>query len=714
MPAKVSLSILIHSHQPVGNFEHVIEDAFQKSYRPFLDVLTRHPKIRLSLHYSGSLLLWLEAHHPDFIDQLRDLTRRGQIEHVGGGFYEPILVAIADPDKVTQIRRQAEFLYDRFGVQARGVWVTERVWEQGLISPLAEAGAQYAVLDDTHFLAAGLSLPALRQAYLTEESGARLILVPSLQSLRYTIPFREPEETLSILRDGLDRSSSLFAVGDDCEKFGVWPGTYKHCYADGWLERFFAALEGSADWLEAVTLSDYLEKHTPTGRVYLPAASYPEMMTWALPAEAIIEIEECIEETRLMPDGGRFRRFLRGGQWRNFLVKYPESNQMQKLALRAGRRLEGLRQAAPGTANCRVLDEALDHLLAAQCNDAYWHGIFGGLYAPHLRSGVLSRLIRAEQIMDGLERAKGSSGISLCIEDFDIDGRDEILLDHGCVSFVARPADGGTVSSLRFKPAAIDIINSLARRPEAYHRRIQQEGNHAPSVIPLASIHDRLPDGDGNLRAALRYDRYMRHSFRSYLFAGGKEWQDFDSLQLDECGEFAGGAWEVADLVQYTGSVQLRKSAEIGVREKRIVRAVKTFNTHADDLACTITCETALSGAIFGEAEPLSFGAEMVFNLLAPNSPDRYFVSGKSRHPLGFRGEFTESRLALVDERQHVEIALEAPGAAAWWVVPIETVSQSESGFERVYQGSAIMAVWDVGSASQASCVLRVQVASRP
>jgi alpha-amylase len=50
--------------------------------------------------------------------------------------------------------------------------------------------------------------------------------------------------------------------------------------------------------------------------------------------------------------------------------------------------------------------------------------------------------------------------------------------------------------------------------------------------------------------------------------------------------------------------------------------------------------------------------------------------------------------LRIVDEWQNVAATLAAPTAAQFWVAPIETVSESEEGFERVYQGSQILAVW--------------------
>ena len=92
--AKFQLTLLIHAHQPVGNFDDVFERAYAQSYLPFVEVLSRHPSIRVGLHYTGSLLEWIERAHPEYFERLRGLVERGQIEIVGGGYYEPILIAI--------------------------------------------------------------------------------------------------------------------------------------------------------------------------------------------------------------------------------------------------------------------------------------------------------------------------------------------------------------------------------------------------------------------------------------------------------------------------------------------------------------------------------------------------------------------------------------------------------------------------------------------
>jgi 4-alpha-glucanotransferase len=692
----VSLVFLIHSHQPVGNFDHVIEEAYQKSYRPFAETLLAHPRIRMSLHYTGILLEWLERHHPEFFELLGQLVERGQAELVGGGYYEPILPAIPDADKLAQIQKLADYLERHFGARPRGAWVAERVWEPSLARPLAEAGVEYVVLDDTHFLAAGLTPADLHGAYITEEVGAPLLLVPSLQVLRYTIPFRDPEETLQVLREGAQLPHRLFATGDDCEKFGVWPGTYDHCYTHHWLERFLAQIEEASSWLQTERVTDYLASHAPIGRIYLPTASYAEMMEWALPPEASRDFKACLEEAQRLPSGQRLQRFLRGGLWQNFLSKYSESNQIHKYMLEVSRRWQSISRRTPAGAEASArLADAQTHLLAGQCNDPYWHGIFGGLYAPHLRSAVLRNLIQAESLLDGLEPLAGNPGLVVETRDFDADGRAEVLARSPQVGMVLRPEDGGTVSSLRLKTADVELINSLMRRPEAYHEQVRQKvtSHDAPSEGP-ASIHERVWSKESNLSALLRYDHYARHAFRTYLFPASKQFEDFDLLRLEENAELAAGAWTMA--AEKAETFGLEKTVRVlsdGVEKP--LRASKRLTSRWENGVWRLECRSALSTED-GLSAPLVLGLELVFNLLAPDAPDRYFQAGEQRYPLEFKGELQAGELRLVDEWQRVQIVLSAEPRPCWWISPIETISQSESGFERVYQGSAILAVWEI------------------
>ncbi len=175
---KFELVLLIHAHQPVGNFDDVLERAYKDSYLPFIEVLSHHPAIRMGLHYSGPLLEWIERAHPEYFDRLRALVASGQVEMVGGGFYEPILVTIPPEDRLEQIARLAAYAEKHFKSRPRGAWLAERVWEPQLPSCLAPAGVEYTLVDDNHFLGAGFKLEQLFGYYISEYLVKKLRQIP--------------------------------------------------------------------------------------------------------------------------------------------------------------------------------------------------------------------------------------------------------------------------------------------------------------------------------------------------------------------------------------------------------------------------------------------------------------------------------------------------------------------------------------------------------
>jgi hypothetical protein len=197
---KFQLVLLIHAHQPVGNFDDVFERSYTSSYLPFIEVLERHPAIRVGLHYSGPLLEWIERAHPEYFERLAALVKSGQVEMVGGGFYEPVLIAIPPQDRLEQITRLADYIEKHFSARPRGAWLTERVWEPQIPSSLAPAGVEYTLLDDNHFLGAGFEPCQLYGYYTAEDLCQTVKVLPGLKTLRYMIPFRDVGETIEFLR----------------------------------------------------------------------------------------------------------------------------------------------------------------------------------------------------------------------------------------------------------------------------------------------------------------------------------------------------------------------------------------------------------------------------------------------------------------------------------------------------------------------------------
>ncbi len=716
--SKFHLVLLIHAHQPVGNFDDVMEYTYQHSYLPFLECVARHPSVRLGLHYSGSLLEWLAKRHPEYLHQIGALSARGQVEVVGGGFYEPILITIPLEDQVEQIRRLSHFIEEHFEKRPSGAWLAERVWEPHLPVALAEAGVDYTLVDDSHFLASGREMPELFGYYVAEDRGSTIKIIPGLQELRYLIPFGSVEDSIAFLRRAAqDHPGGMASTGDDMEKFGGWPHTWEHCFRDGWLDRFFTALENNQEWLETIPPGEALAAHPSLGRADLPTASYMEMMEWALPTPMRQKFHALLEEFKSRPD---VRRFLRGGFWRGFLSKYAESNLLHKKMLRVSSKLReaGPKGARKNAKSALLRTKAVTHLLRSQCNDAYWHGIFGGLYAPHLRTEMWRELVRAETIADALRN--GSRPYQRMTQlDFEKDGRDEIEITSPQFAVVVKPFMGGTLEVLDFRPSAVTLINSLQRRVETYHARLLQTVHPTEGVV---SIHEQMMVKEPGLEKYLKYDRWARNTFRLLLFSGGKTQADFEALRLEESATFAGGDYKIEQATPQ--EVRLAIQAPLqeiipGTDATGKLCAVKTlkFKSHAKGFDVTCRLDLALSGPAAQAASPLGFtvGLEIVLNLLAPNAPDRYFEFSGARQPLRWSGIVEGSHLRVADEWQNVAVKIDASGARQLWVAPIETVSESEEGFERVYQGSQILGVWNVelGSSEKwsAETVLHVTAA---
>jgi len=529
---KFKLALGIHNHQPVGNFQSVFEYAHDKCYKPFLELMKKHPTIKFSLHQSGILWDWQKNNRPEYFKLVKAMVNGGQMELLTGAFYEPILSVIPDRDKIGQIGMLTDYLNDHFGVDADGMWLAERVWEPHLPADIAAAGVRYLPLDDTHFKYAGLRDEHLFGNYVTEEEGKTVTLLPILKRLRYLIPFGKPEKTIEFLaRAAQEHPGGLAVYADDGEKFGSWPNTYKHIYEDGWLEKFLTLLEKNSDWLEIISLGEAVRTTKPLGRVYLPTASYSEMLHWALPADSFIDYEELENKLKDLKLFDHYGRFVRGGHWRGFLAKYPESNLMHKKML-AVSDLYAEVAAKPGV-NADQLAKARDLLFAGQCNCPYWHGVFGGLYLPHLRQAIYKKLIEADGI---LRRLADRTAYGHTV-DWDRDGFDDIVVGGRDLSMVVCPARGGQMVEFDIHDMNVNIADCLTRRREGYHQKLLKAQTEKADD-ETRSIHDMVVTKEKGLEKLLVHDWYLRRSLSDHFLGDGTSLDDFLAGQYYELGDF--------------------------------------------------------------------------------------------------------------------------------------------------------------------------------
>jgi len=480
MTKPVSLLLGVHAHQPVGNFPEVLEDAHLRCYRPFIHTLHRFPDFHFAVHFSGWLLDWLLQHYPEDMALLREMVKRGQVEMFGAGDTEPVLAVIPYRDRVGQVDRLSDKLEKKLGQRPEGAWLTERVWEATVVPALADSKIRYVTVDDYHFLCSGKTAAELDGFYTTEEDGRRLDLFPISEALRYRFPFSPANEAVAYLERLADEGHEAAVYFDDIEKFGIWPETYEWVYEKGWLVSFIEGVLASSK-IRTQRYCDYHAAARTRGVVYLPTTSYIEMNEWTLPAPAANQYADMVAQAKAEGRFDREKAFLRGGMWKNFLSRYPEANWMHKRMLGLSERLDKLPPSKRKPA-------MLDALYRAQANDAYWHGLFGGLYLPHLRRAVYHAIIELESSLDQCDPRPAKVKL-----DFDLDGHDEVMMHNAAIQAVVRLDGNACVGEFDSYLLRHNFADSLMRQIEHYHRKIHLRDDQARHQgAGIASAHDRV------------------------------------------------------------------------------------------------------------------------------------------------------------------------------------------------------------------------------
>lgn len=511
----VNLPIVFHFHQPVDNFEWVFEDVFNKSYDPLIDSLFKYKEIKTTLHFSGNLLEWLLKNKPKFIEKIKIMAKRNQIEIIGGGYYEPIFAIIPYRDKIAQIRKLSDLIKKEFGLKVKGAWLSERVWEPNYPSFLNDAGLTYVIVDDNHFRSTGITEEQTFYTYVTEDEGKTLRIFPINEELRYLTPWKPTYMSIDYLKKAAnEKGNRCVLLISDAEKMGVWGTTHQICYIDGqghqegdegkaFIPAFFEQIVNNT-WIKSITLTEYMDKYHAKSLVYLPTASYDKMEEWVLPTEIRRQFKKIRKS--LKDNQKEMYQYLRGGFWRYFLIKYPESNNMHKKMIYVRNKLINIEENLVNIQDKQLIsiilkkiEEAWDEIYKSQCNDCYWHGLFGGIYLQFLRFSVYTHLINAEKIIDeinSLIHPEFSSYIYITPIDFTKDSKTEFLIESDILNLYINPSDGGSIFELDFKPKSYNLLNTMTRWPEAYHNDEKLESKEVyvdrfrKSILRLRIFHD--------------------------------------------------------------------------------------------------------------------------------------------------------------------------------------------------------------------------------
>ncbi len=648
---KLQLIFGTYNTQPVGSYDYVLERAYQQAYKPFLTVLYGHREIPVVQYYSGSLLLWLEAKHPEFLMLLSEMAKRKQVELLGGGFYDPAFPLLPVSDRLGQIEALTTYLRKHFGRRPRGIWITERVWEPSLTSTLRNSGMDYSFLDDTHFRVAGLSGPNAHEPCITEDQGKTVTVFPVCADLAGRLPQPEPGEVIARLRHIHEEEGAQVAVlMVSGEQLGDWYDSHKRCYDECWLQGLLDGIQDNGEWLEPTHPSRYVRTTGPNRKVYFPCVAHEDMMRWALPPERQAEYDDLKHECL------RFNgcaSFVAGGFFRQFLTKYPESNLLYSKMIYTHILVNQLR------GDKYRKKAAREELWRGQCHSPYWHGRYDGLYLGHLRKEAYRALIEAEKIT----REKGIFIPSVIATDFDMDGEKEYLYQgHEINAYVH--VRGGTLFELDYLPTSWNYLDTLSRHPEAYHK---------------------------SSAVAHGYDWYSRRGFIDHFMAEESSIQAFDTMHYNEEGDFIEAAYQVEDYdrehheltVARTGTVR-RDEHEwpVELRKRYVFKrtSVELYYTirNAADVPLQVSFATEVNLAMASKGVE----GQRVFRV------DQHHRREIGTEPVAEPGT---TDVLVEDVANGVIVSLSSSLPAELWSLPVDTAFQTRAGIERYHQSTCLL-----------------------
>ncbi|MET1160202.1 MAG: alpha-amylase/4-alpha-glucanotransferase domain-containing protein [Thermoprotei archaeon] len=636
---KINFIFLIHFHQPIGQLKWVLDRIYENSYKLLLNIFREFSDLKLTVHVSGPLLLYMSEYYPEWISGIAKLHDYGTLELVGGTLGEAVLPLLPSSDRIEQIKWYNRIFEKHFGVKPRGMWLPERVWEPGLPEVLAKSGVEYVFIDDSTLYRAGRGEPDTYYAWNTEESGYIVKVFFIDTGLRYVLPWRSSEEVISYMTSkGDDKGNRVIVWGSDAEKFGEWADK---TWAEHWLRSFFTKIrENNA--VKLVHPSEYLLEHGVKGLLYLPTGSYDKMLEWS------------------------------GGFFRNFLVKYRESNNMHKKMLLVREKLLKMPYYD---------EEAWKHYYLAQCNDPYWHGLFGGVYLPHLRQAVYENYIVAERIAEkAIGYYEGVSEPLIRFVDFDYDGELEVIVETPNQNLYFKPSDGGTLFEHDYKVRSYEhnLQDTMTRYYEPYlegtgfnpdwYRRVSLRTHLWRKGISINDWINNTPFIDQSDLALLRH-RVIVTRDKTIILTG--------------IGGFYGYGYRIPVLVEK--SIRIKTNGFI--TEYRLVN---------------------LGDTSFESLAGFEYHIAPKIDRFAEETPVKYIVDNNKRDI--YEEWVGEAHGLLITSRNYLDIRLEADRKTDLWVSPLYSYARTEKGLQRILQGLAIMFVEELVLKPREEYVIKIDM----
>ena len=284
-----------------------------------------------------------------------------------------------------------------------------------------------------------------------------------------------------------------------------------------------------------------------------------------------------------------------------------------------------------------------------------------------------------------------SSSAQIDADDFNLNARKEIrLAGDRLVAFLAQPRRTFVRAGRAGGPR--EPLGHAQPPSGSLSRTVRRAAGHQHDHDTVASIHDAVRFKQPDLDKKLVYDKWPRKSLVDHFLAPGLDPAAFRNGD-GEIGDFVLGVYE-SRLRRSPGRVEavLARDGLAGPHRLRVEKSI------ALDASAGGVLQIRYDLSNLPPGERFHFAVEFNFAGLAAGASDRYYYDANGRQLGQLESVLALSqmeRIGLIDEWLGVDISLEPSIPTDVWTFPIQTVSQSEGGFELVHQSSAVVPHWN-------------------
>lgn len=126
------------------NNRRICEKVARKSYIPatklLIELLKRHPEMKISFSFSGVALEQMERYTPEVIDLFKQVVETGQVEVLGETYFHSLAFFFSQPEFERQVRMHRDIIRRIFGVWPRVFRNTELSYRNDLAHWAERAG----------------------------------------------------------------------------------------------------------------------------------------------------------------------------------------------------------------------------------------------------------------------------------------------------------------------------------------------------------------------------------------------------------------------------------------------------------------------------------------------------------------------------------------------------------------------------------------------